>query len=157
MEDTKVDFHIVDFTPGHQPAFRALNKAWIEEYFVMEAEDYKALDHPYEKILNPGGHILMAISGEEAVGTCALIRMDDETFELAKMAVAPYMRGRHIGWELSLAALAKARELGAVKVYLGSNSKLQPALKMYEKLGFKHIHGHSSPYARADVHMEIVL
>jgi N-acetylglutamate synthase-like GNAT family acetyltransferase len=151
------NIRIVDYTPEYQKAFRDLNVAWIEEYFVMEEEDYKALDHPDEKILKPGGHILIALSGEEVVGTCALIPMDDEIFELAKMAVAQQHRGKNIGWMLGQATLQKAKELGARKVYLETNSRLTPAISLYEKLGFQHVSGHESPYARADVQMEIHL
>lgn len=148
---------ITDYTPEWHDAFRSLNREWIDKYFVMEEANYKALDHPGEKILGPGGAILMALRHGQAVGTCALIRMDEETFELAKMGVAPDLRGQGIGWALGKAALAKARQMGATKVYLETNSKLQPAIRMYEKLGFRHVYGRPSPYERSDVQMEIDL
>jgi len=34
----------------------------------------------------------------EIVGTCALIKTDDDTYELAKMAVTERARGKNIGW-----------------------------------------------------------
>ncbi len=75
----------------------------------MEDSDYKALDHPEEYILNKGGYILMALLHGESVGACALIKMDNDTFELAKMAVAPKAKGRCIGWLLGNAAISKHR------------------------------------------------
>jgi len=60
----------------------------------MESTDHQSLNHPSEKILQPGGHILMARYNREIVGTCALIKTDDDTYELAKMAVTERARGK---------------------------------------------------------------
>jgi GNAT superfamily N-acetyltransferase/DNA-binding MarR family transcriptional regulator len=138
---------IVDFTPAHQPAFRALNEEWISTYFKMEEADYKALDHPQEYILDRGGHIFMALYDGEPVGTCAMIQMDDATFELAKMAVSPRAQGKSIGWLLGQAVIEKARALGAKTLYLESNTKLTPAINLYYKLGFEKVTGRPTPYA----------
>ena len=37
---------IADFQPSDASAFRALNHAWIQQYFRLEASDHKALDLP---------------------------------------------------------------------------------------------------------------
>lgn len=148
---------IVDYTPQYQQAFRKLNEQWITTYFKMEETDYKSLDHPQEYILDKGGHIFMALYGDTAVGACALIPMDATTFELAKMAVAPEMQGRHIGWLLGQAVVEKARALGAKKLYLESNTILNPAIQLYHKLGFQKITGVPSPYERCNIQMEAVL
>jgi ribosomal protein S18 acetylase RimI-like enzyme len=47
--------------------------------------------------------------------------------------------------------------MGLKRLYLESNSVLKPAVSLYEKIGFKHIKGASSPYARCDVQMELKL
>jgi DNA-binding MarR family transcriptional regulator/GNAT superfamily N-acetyltransferase len=148
---------IVDYTPQYQQAFRQLNERWITTYFKMEEADYKSLDHPQEYILDKGGHIFIARYGDTPVGACALIPMDATTFELAKMAVAPEMQGRHIGWLLGQAVFEKARALGATKLYLESNTILKPALQLYHKLGFKKITGVPSPYERCNIQMEAIL
>jgi GNAT superfamily N-acetyltransferase len=147
-----------DFRPGDQPIFRQLNEEWISQYFILEPADLKALDHPEEYILQPGGHILLAEAGGQAVGTCALIKMADGGYELAKMAVSPAAQGQGIGLLLGEAAIAWVRSLGGHRVYLESNSKLAPALHLYRKLGFRDVaHPNPSPYARADVQMELLL
>ncbi|WP_375382700.1 hypothetical protein [uncultured Sphingomonas sp.] len=46
---------ILPFTDALAPAFRAINAAWIEEMFVLEAHDEHVLDHPREAIVEPGG------------------------------------------------------------------------------------------------------
>jgi len=123
----------------------------------MEEGDYKALDHPREYILDKGGHIFMALYKGEPVGTCSLIRMDDGSFELAKMGVSPKTQGLGIGYLLGRACIEKARALGARRVYLESNTRLKPAINLYHKLGFRKVAGPPSPYERCDIQMELIL
>lgn len=46
---------IVPFEPRYRTAFYELNKAWIDQYFVMEPKDHEALEHPERSVLAPGG------------------------------------------------------------------------------------------------------
>jgi DNA-binding MarR family transcriptional regulator/GNAT superfamily N-acetyltransferase len=151
-------FQIVDFAPEYALAFRQLNEAWISQYFRMEPADFKALDNPKTYIIDGGGSILIALHNGAAVGTCALIKTTDaKVFELAKMAVSVTMQGKGLGLLLGKAAIDKARELGAEKLYLESNTILKPAIKLYEKLGFKKIAGIPSPYERCNIQMELLI
>lgn len=147
---------IADYIPAWQAAFRQLNEEWITRYFHMEEDDYKALDHPQEYILDKGGHIFMALYRGEAVGTCSLIKMADGGYELAKMAVSPRTQGLGIGYLLGQACIEKARALGARRVYLESNTSLKPAINLYHKLGFRKVAGPPSPYERCDIQMELL-
>ena len=146
---------IVDFRPEHADAFRRMNLDWINHYWEVEDADRLCLDHPQEKILDSGGAILMAMYDGEAVGTVALIPMGGGSYELAKMAVDQHARGRGIGWELGRAVLERAREVGATRVYLESNTILEPAINLYRKLGFEPVQGGASPYDRCNIQMEI--
>lgn len=149
---------IRDFEPADQAAFKQLNVEWISRYFTLEPADLKALDQPAAYILAPGGAILLAEVAGEVVGTCALIKMADGGYELAKMAVTEAAQGKRIGWLLGQAAIERARDLGAGRVYLESNSALAPALGLYRKLGFQPLaQAVPSPYARANVQMELLL
>ncbi|MBD2093165.1 GNAT family N-acetyltransferase [Microcoleus sp. FACHB-1515] len=148
---------IIDYSPAFHDDFKRLNYEWIENYFKLEEADHQSLDRPEQKILNSGGHIHMALSNGEAVGTCALIKMNDDTYELAKMAVTEKARGKGIGWLLGQAAIQKAREFGAKTVYLESNTVLEPAINLYQKLGFRKIVGQPSPYKRCNIQMELKL
>ncbi|MEL6232105.1 MAG: bifunctional helix-turn-helix transcriptional regulator/GNAT family N-acetyltransferase [Cyanobacteria bacterium J06627_3] len=154
-EQTKIE--IIDYGPEFGDDFKQLNYAWIEHYFTIEESDRKYLEHPDKEIIQPGGHILMARYGDNIVGTCALVKMDDTRYELAKMAVAKDMRGRGIGWLLGQSAIDKARDLGANTLYIESNTTLKPAIKLYQKLGFKKIVGHPSPYERCNIQLELKL
>ncbi|MFD0765737.1 GNAT family N-acetyltransferase [Mucilaginibacter lutimaris] len=149
------DVRVVDYTPKYQPAFKRLNEEWITKHFKMEETDYKSLDHPDDYILSKGGHIFIALYNGEPVGTCALIKMDNNMYELAKMAVSPTAKGKGIGFILGQACIAKAKELGADKLYLESNTILKPAINLYHKLGFKKITGAPSPYERCNIQMTL--
>jgi len=151
------DVKIVPYQSEHKAAFKKLNEDWITQYFKMEEFDYKYLDHPEENILNKGGYIFMAIYKNEAAGTCAIVKMDDTKYELAKMGVAPAAKGKGIGYLLALACAEKAKELGATKLYLVASNFFKPAISLYHKLGFKKITGEPSPYERSNIQMEMDL
>lgn len=150
---------IVAYTETYQSAFKALNEEWISTYFEIEEADRKALDNPKSYILDKGGKIFVALYNNEPVGVCALIKMDDPDYEyeLAKMAVSPSIQGKSIGWLLGQAVVNAAKELGASKLYLESNTSLKPAINLYHKLGFKKVVGRSTPYARCNIQMELDL
>ncbi|KIO77211.1 MarR family transcriptional regulator [Pedobacter lusitanus] len=150
---------IVNYVPAYQQAFRALNEEWISSWFKMEQADYNALDDPQGYILDKGGYILVALYKGEPAGVCALIKMNDPDYdyELAKMAVSPAVQGKSIGWLLGSAIVRKAKELGAKKIYLESNTILKPAINLYHKLGFVKIAGRITPYERCNIQMELDL
>ena len=74
----------------------------------------------------------------EVAGTVALRKVDKAVYEFTKMAVDEKFRRKGIAEALSYASFEKAKELGAEKVILYSNSQLTGAIKLYEKLGFRH-------------------
>lgn len=156
------DISIIPYAPEYQPDFKRLNIAWISQYFTVEPHDEEQLDHPEEHVLPNDGQIFFAKNGEEIVGCTAMVNTGapdrgNPVFELAKMAVSPTMQGRGIGKLLALAAIDYARQLGVKTVWLESNRILTPALTMYERVGFREVPGVPTPYARADIRMELYL
>lgn len=148
---------IIPYSAPYRDAFRTLNQAWINRYFRLEAADNKALDDPEGYIINKGGYIFMAIYDDRPVGACALIKISEEEYELAKMAVDDSVQGKGIGYLLGQACLDKARALGATKVMLLSNTILKPAIHLYGKLGFIEVPLPATEYERADIKMEVML
>jgi len=153
------DIKVVPYSAKFKTVFKSLNEEWITKYFSLEEADRKALGNPDKYILNKGGVILVALYKDEPVGVCALMKHDhpDYDFEMAKMAVAPRAQGKRVGWILGLAIIKVAKDLGAKKLYLESNTQLAPAINLYYKLGFKRIPASPSPYKRANIHMELDL
>lgn len=150
---------IVPYEDTYQHYFKSLNMAWIQQYFKMEPLDYKALDHPRDSILAPGGHILVALLEGEPVGVCALIKSQqpEYDYELAKMGVSLEVRGQGIGKMLGKAVIEKSRSLGARKIFLESNTVLEPAIALYRQLGFREVTARPSPYKRSNIQMELIL
>ena len=151
---------IREFAQGDAAAFRRLNEEWITKHFVLEKKDVEALSDPEGTILAGGGRIFFAVRDGEAVGCCALMAMGDGEFEVAKMAVTEKAQGAGIGRRLLERVVEEARSAGARRLYLETNSKLTPAIRLYQSVGFRDVPEErivASPYARANVYMEMTL
>jgi ribosomal protein S18 acetylase RimI-like enzyme len=150
---------IINFQPQHVPLFKKLNEDWITKYFVLEPEDKIILNDPYNHIIKPGGQIKLAIYNGEIVGTCALIKIDDATYELAKMAVLTSHQGLQIGKKLGLEIIEETRLRKGTKIVLESNKKHTSAINLYRSLGFKlsHHYGEKSVFERCDIQMELII
>jgi GNAT superfamily N-acetyltransferase len=147
--------------PDHREAYRALNLAWIEQHFVVEPRDRLELDDPERRILAHGGRIFMAEregpAGVEVLGTCAILREPDGAYELAKMAVRDSARGLGVGRSLGETAIDFARAAGAPRIELLSNRALEPAIALYQALGFVEVPLPKNDYARANIKMVLEL
>lgn len=148
---------ILDWQPDRQPYFEQLNKTWIEKYFSLEPLDHDILGHPQEHIIDRGGDIIFVETEDHIAGTVAYKKVDDETVEMTKMGVDEAFQGRKLGWMLAVAILQRATEAGFKRMILYSSRKLTPALKMYEKLGFREVELEKGGYERCDIKMEIPL
>lgn len=152
---SKLEDHIVAYTPDHRAAWKALNADWLAEGgFVLEAKDHLTLDDPEGQILSKGGHIFFAERDGVAVGCCGLIAMSDGGYEVIKMTVRPEARGGGLALRLLEACEAAARDASAHRLYLETSSTLGPALGLYARFGFVNLPPQPTPYARADVWME---
>jgi putative acetyltransferase len=151
---------IREFQVGDEIAFQRLNEEWITRYFRIETKEAEVLADPKRTILDAGGKIFFATVEKRCVGCCALRRLGDAEFEVAKMAVTPAFQGAGIGRKLLEAVIEAGRTMGARRLYLETNHTLTPAIRLYESVGFKHIPPERitpSVYARADVYMEMIL
>lgn len=134
--------------------FIRLNEAWIARYFRLEEADRVLAGNP-AKIIEDGGFILTLLLGNEVVGVCALRKDDNDSFQLARMAVAPEHQGKGYGDVLMNASIGKLREIKASRVYLLSNTTLMPAISLYRKHGFTTLsEGQHPVYARCNIVME---
>lgn len=148
---------IVRFKEEFASVFADLNYAWISEHFTVEEHDREILDNPFKVIVEPGGEVFFAVTDHgQVVGTAAMIKANDDLFELSKMAVAPEFQGKGLSNELMDACIEFAREQHASTIFLETNAKLAAALGLYNKYGFKHTPlDPNSEYSRANVRMEL--
>ena len=149
---------IIHFEPQFAADFRNLNVAWLEKYFWVEPHDEEVLGKPEKYILQPGGTIFLVRDNNEIIGTVALMKIENGIFELTKMAVTPAAQGKKIGQKLMAHTLEYARSQGWDKLIIYSNRKLENAIYIYKKFGFREILiEENNPYARGDIKMELVL
>ncbi len=148
---------IIEYTDNHASDFKRMNLEWLDKYNLTESHDLMVLDDPKGTILDRGGAIYLAKNENEIIGSAALMKEHDGVYELAKMTVTDSWKGKGISKLLIEKCISKAKELGAKKITLFSNHQLQVALNLYKKFGFEHVEVTDSPFATADVKMELEL
>ena len=145
---------IVPFHVNYAEAWFDINRQWLETWFEMEEEDLKNLRDPEGQVLAKGGEIYIALLDGEPVGVVALKHQGDSVFEVSKMGVLEQARGHGIGGKLLTRAIERYKARGGRHLYLETNKVLTPAIRLYEKYGFREAPlRDDSPYARADHHM----
>ena len=146
---------IIEYSDSYHEDFKRMNLEWLDEYNLTESHDLMVLNDPKGTILDHGGFIWLAKAGDEIVGSAALMNEGDSIFELAKMSVTKNWQGNGISKMLIETCLKKAKEIGVKKLTLFSNHQLQTALNLYKKYGFRNVEVKDSPFATADVKMEL--
>jgi ribosomal protein S18 acetylase RimI-like enzyme len=148
---------IVPYKSEYKQYFISLNKAWLEEYFYVESHDIEAFEKLEEIILNPGGEIFFCLIDDEVVGTVAMQKINNTTYELAKLAVDKKFQGQKLSNLLMDACIDFAKKKNAAKIMLMSSTKLDTALNLYRKYNFKEVPLDETDYDRADIQMELNL
>jgi len=150
------DIGIIEWNAGYHQDFISISKQWLEQYVSVEPEDLKILNNPQETVLDKGGNIFFARYNDKVIGTVAMIKLNQNIFELAKLGVAEQYKGLKIGSLLMKAGLDFAEQSGADKVILYTNRKLVPAISLYRKFGFVEIPLENNKYVESDMKMEIM-
>ncbi|HEY4628167.1 MAG TPA: GNAT family N-acetyltransferase [Flavobacterium sp.] len=148
---------IIPFSTDLKEHIKTLNLEWLKKYFKVEPKDEIVLSNPQSEIIDKGGMIFYAKYNNQIIGTVSLIKVDDFTFELSKMAVTDTIQGLGIGKKIMEHCLAVAKEEGIQKLILYSNRSLLPAIHLYKKYGFVEIALEDGVYERADIKMERVI
>ncbi len=148
---------IINYHDQYKEDLKRLTLEWLEKGFLVEPEDWKFIDNPTHYVLNDGGFIFLAQYGNEIVGTVSLIKIDNQNYELAKLAVAENYQGLKFGKQLVQLAIDKCKGLAAKKVILYSARKLEAAYNLYEGFGFVEVQQNKLKYIEADIMMELDL
>ena len=151
--EADVPIEIIPFERRYARDFKRLNLEWLEKYFRVEPIDEQVLSKP-DIIRRDGGAIFLVRREREIIGTCALLNKGNERFELTKMAITARYQGLGLGRRLLNAAIEAFAARGTGELFLETNSKLAPAIALYESVGFVHApRAGASEYERSDVHM----
>lgn len=152
-----MEVKIISYDSKFKDDFIRLNKAWLEEYFYVEPHDLDTFNNIEKDIIENEGEIFFCLVNHAVAGTVAMIKTNESTFELAKMAVDKKFQGQQLSILLMNACLDFAKKKKAEKIFLLSNTKLTPALTLYRKFNFTEIPLEATDYARADIQMELIL
>jgi DNA-binding MarR family transcriptional regulator/GNAT superfamily N-acetyltransferase len=149
---------IREYSDDLAATFHEINAEWITSMFRLEQSDLEVLQDPRGRIIAPGGTILFVEApGLGIVGTCALRKTGDDSFELTKMGVRARARGLKAGEFLLAATIERAATMHVKTLYLLTNRRCEAAIHLYEKLGFRHdaeiMEQYGSRYERCDVAM----
>jgi N-acetylglutamate synthase-like GNAT family acetyltransferase len=153
-------FEITGYRPEYDRKYRELNYEWLQKYFEIESTDEKVLSNPKKEIIDKKGFIFFALFKGEVIGTCTLIRHDDETYEVSKMCVTEHYQKKGAGERLINEAISKAYQLGLDHLYLSTSRRLTAAINLYKKKGFKIISkppNINASYKRESIHMRFTL
>ncbi len=148
---------IITYNPKYKTDFINLNKAWLEEYFFVEQHDIDVFNTIEETIVQTGGEIFFCIIDGTIAGTVAMQKIDDSTYEMAKLAVDKKFQGQNIGKLLIESCIEFAKNKKATTIMLMSSTKLDTALHLYKKYNFTEVPLQENDYARADIQMELYL
>ncbi|HEY3240556.1 MAG TPA: GNAT family N-acetyltransferase [Acidimicrobiia bacterium] len=88
------------------------------------------------KLVGPGGRLLLARAGEEALGVAALKPVGGATAEIKRMYVRPQARGRGVGRALLQRLVDDARGEGYRTARLESLPFMTEAHALYRSFGF---------------------
>ena len=83
-----------------------------------------------------GNVFIVYEKNDEILGYCGYYGVLDEA-EITNVAVHPDMRNRGIGRDMVSALLSKANKAGIKRVLLEVRESNDPAIHLYEELGFK--------------------
>lgn len=149
---------IIPFEEEYAAEFRKLNVQWLQEYFEVETYDEHQLSHPLPEIIDKGRYIFLAMKDDKIVGTAALMKETDVSFELTKMSVTKNSQGKGISKMLMDACLKLAKDKKCNRLSLYSNTKLATAIRLYHRYAFTEIPLETnSHYASTNIKMELKL
>ena len=150
--DTKIE--IINYSDEYGEAIKNLNYEWLEKYFKVEKGDLISLSNPRKEIIEKGGFIFYAKLNNEIVGTISLLKQNENTYELSKMAVTQKVQGLKIGTILLEHCLKIAIQKQIKTLVLYSNTYLESAIHLYHKYGFIETKLEKGLYERANIKME---
>ena len=158
-QSEKKHIQIVTYQLKYKDAFKNLNEEWITKDFNMEAVDREELNNPESYVINKGGEILIALYNDIPVGVCALVKLNDPEYqyELSKLAVSPLAQGKGVGKLLVKAIIDLAKKKNGTKLFLQSNTVLEPAINLYYSVGFIKVSRPLPLYERVNIQMELDL
>jgi N-acetylglutamate synthase-like GNAT family acetyltransferase/DNA-binding MarR family transcriptional regulator len=134
----KPALRIVDYKPSLKEAFYDLAAPWLLSVLggELEEEDKYTLKNPDKAYIAQGGFLFYALYEDTVVGVVALKRLDEHSFEFAKLFINPNYRNLGIATRLIERCISRCMENEAKELWLQTTMSMPQAHKLYYKLGF---------------------
>lgn len=147
---------IIPYQSQYKQDFVNLNLAWLEKYFVVEAQD-AAMLNGVEELIDEGAGVFFALEGETVIATCMTLPRENDVWEICKLATDEHYQGKGAGSAVLNACIDFAICHGAKKMMIVSNRILTAAMHLYEKRGFKEVPIDNMEYERVNIQLELIL
>lgn len=130
---------VVDYKPSLKKHFYELAGNWLLGVLngKLEDEDTYTLHHPDKAYLEAGGFLFFACYQGQVVGCVALKRLDEHTFEFAKLFIHPEARKLGIATKLIERCISRCKENSAKQLWLQTTMRMPQAHQLYYKFGFE--------------------
>ncbi len=148
---------MIPYDSKYKDKFIEYNTDWIIDNFGFLEKEDKEIFANIEQDIGNGAMIYFAVEEETVLATCMAKHMQDDTWEICKLASNKHQTHKGCGSAVFESAMQWAVEHGAVRLFIISNSKLKPALHIYEKFGFKEIKLGDYEYVRGDIAFEKIV
>lgn len=145
---------IISYQGKYKKDFVNLNLVWIQKYFKVEAQDVKMLND-IEDFRAKGAEVYFALEQEKAIATCMVNPVGGQVWEICKLAADEHCTGRGAGSAVLKACMEHAKEHGARKLMIVSNTILSAAMHLYAKAGFKEVPIDNMEYERVNIQLEM--
>jgi len=135
---TAIQVTVVDYKPSLKKNFYELAGNWLLGVLKgkLEKEDKFTLRNPDKAYLEKGGFVFFAMYKGKVVGCVALKRLDESTFEFAKLFIDPSARNLGIATKLIERCISRCKENEASRLWLQTTNAMPQAHKLYYKMGF---------------------
>ncbi len=139
IKESSEEVRVFDYSLGCKGKFSEIAKPWLLGVLdgKLEEEDILSLDRPDEAYLLNGGFIFFASYKGEIAGCVALKRLDEHSFEFAKLFILPNFRKLGIATKLIERCITRCKENYIPELWLQTTNSMPQAHKLYYKLGFK--------------------
>ena len=117
-------------------------EAWLDLNLCFQNFEKELAELPGD-YASPRGCLLLAYDNEELAGSVALRKIGDGVCEMKRLFVRKKFRGKKLGRALAQAVIFEAKRIGYERMRLDTlPPKMNDAIALYRRLGFKEI----SPY-----------
>jgi DNA-binding MarR family transcriptional regulator/ribosomal protein S18 acetylase RimI-like enzyme len=130
--------NIIDYKPGLDKHFYELAGPWLtgEANGKLEEKDGIKLQSPDVEHFMGGGFLFFARYKGQIVGFVALTRMDDDTFEIARLYVNPNYLNLAVETMLIERCISRCMENEAIELWLQFTPNMAQSNELYDYLGF---------------------